>query len=123
MGNRVFLHKDGFIEIEVVGDQTEGSVRQMGEEIASLVSQLQREAKPVFILDNLKSMGDTTPEARSEVARLAKTLKFDRAAMVGDTTTVMRYGTNLMLRAVGRPNVRYFASRDAALLWLGVDLI
>jgi hypothetical protein len=30
----------------------------------------------------------------------------------------MRYGTNLMLRAIGRANVRYFASTEAAQAWL-----
>jgi len=118
--NKVFLNHQGVIEIEVVGDQTTASVRVMGEAIAALASQLRAQSRPVLLLDNLKRMGETTPEARSEVSRLAKTLEFDRGAMVGDGSMMMRYGTNLMLRAIGRSSLRYFSSRDAALMWLGV---
>jgi UDP-N-acetylmuramyl pentapeptide synthase len=119
--NKVYLDENGIIEIEVVGDQTAASVHAMGEEIQALILKLEQASKPVLLLDNLKRMGDTTPEARSEVGRLAKTLRFDRGAMVGDGSVMMRSGTNLMLRAIGRSNLRYFASRDAALMWLGVD--
>lgn len=116
--NQIFLNEDSIIEIIVVGNQTDLSVREMGEHIAVLIAHLQRTGRPVLILDNLKNLGQTTSPARKEVAYLARTLAFDRAAMVGDGSPMMRYGTNLMLQAIGRPNLRYFASRDAALVWL-----
>jgi hypothetical protein len=116
--NRVFLTKDDIIQIDVVGPQTAESVREMGEKIAAYVHDLQQAKKPILILDNLKAMGDTTPEARQEVARIARTINFDRGAMVGDANPLMRYGTNLMLRAINKSNLRYFASFDAALIWL-----
>jgi len=34
--------------------------------------------------------------------------------MVGDGTLAMRYGTNLMLRAIGRSNIRYFGGLETA---------
>jgi UDP-N-acetylmuramyl pentapeptide synthase len=74
-----------------------------------------------MVLDDLKRMGETNSAARAEVARLAKTLDFDRCAMLGEANPMMRYGTNLMLRAIGRSNVKFFASQDAALMWLGIS--
>ena len=121
MRNKVYLTQEGYIEIEVVGDQTDQSVKEMGEEISALIAKLKHKKRPVLVLDNLKAMGDTTPEARREVARLAKSLGFDRTAMLGRSGAMMRYGTNLMLRAIGRHNIRYFSSRDGALLWLGIE--
>jgi hypothetical protein len=94
----------------------------MGEQAMVLVQALRHEQRPVFILDNLKFMGETTPEARREVARIARLLDFDRGAMVGDANPLMRHGTNLMLRSIGRRNLRYFASFDGAYAWFGLDV-
>jgi len=45
-------------------------------------------------------------------------LDFDRAVMVGSSSLLMRYGTNLMLKAIGRGNTRYFSDLAAAKRWL-----
>jgi hypothetical protein len=69
-------------------------------------------------LDDLRRMGRTDSSVRAEVARLTKQLRYDRAAMVGDGSLFMRYGTNLMLKAIGRSNARYFGHQETALKWL-----
>jgi UDP-N-acetylmuramyl pentapeptide synthase len=121
MANKVYINSDGLIEIEVIGDQTPASIQEMGRQVARLCATLRAKGRPVLVLDNLKQLGDTTPEARREVAQLARTLDYDRAAMLGEASAMMRHGTNLMLRAIGRANTRFFASREAAYIWLGVD--
>ena len=64
-------------------------------------------------------MGHTNIPARQLVAELAKTLEFDRVAMIGDGSTLMRVGTNLMLTAIGKgSSIRYFDTRDQAVAWL-----
>lgn len=118
MVNKVYLDQDGLLCISVVGDQTETSVREMGEKISFYVHDLRRRGRPVLIYDNLLGMGKATSEARREVARLARLLDFDRGVMVGGGGAPMRYGTNLMLRAIGRRNMRYFSSPEAARDWL-----
>ena len=120
MKNRVFIAKNGVIQIDVVGDQTPESVRAIGREVMALVTALRIQNRRVLILDNLKELGKTDSATRHEVAVLANQLYYDRAVMVGDSNPVMRYGTNLMLKAIGRSNLRYFASFDAAWLWLNV---
>jgi UDP-N-acetylmuramyl pentapeptide synthase len=116
--NRVFIDREGFLAICVCGEQTGESVREMGEKITAFGRQLRETGAPILIMDDLTAMGETTSEARKEVARLAKTLDFDRCAMLGNGTAVMRYGTNLMLRAIGKSNVRYFGNRSSARKWL-----
>jgi 1-aminocyclopropane-1-carboxylate deaminase/D-cysteine desulfhydrase-like pyridoxal-dependent ACC family enzyme len=118
MVNKVYVNSDGLLEIWVVGDQTAESVGEMGEKLVYYVQLLRGQHRPVLILDNLIQMGATTSEARREVARIAKTLDYDRAAMVGDGSAFMRHGTNLMLRAIGRSNVRYFGNLETATKWL-----
>ncbi len=116
--NKVYIDPEGILQIEVVGDQTKESVREMGEKINLYIHQLCEQHKPVLIMDNLTQMGKTTSEARSEVAKLAKAFYFDRGVMVGDGSPLMRYGTNLMLKAIGRSNLRYFGGIESARKWL-----
>ncbi|HEX3082361.1 MAG TPA: hypothetical protein VHQ86_03835 [Candidatus Saccharimonadia bacterium] len=118
MVNKVYIDSDGLLHIWVIGDQTQESVREMGEKLGFYVRQLRDNGKPVLVLDNLLKMGTTTSEARREVARIARTLDFDRGAMVGGGSAVMRHGTNLMLRAIGRSNLRYFGGMESARSWL-----
>lgn len=119
MENRVFLGEKGFIEVHVVGDQTEESVQEMGDEIISLLDALRAQHKQVLILDDITAMKDVTKEGRQRVVSLAKTLDYDKAAMLGTNNTLLRLGTNLMLRATGRgAKVKYFDKRKDAINWL-----
>lgn len=116
--NKVYVDDDGLLQIRVVGDQSAESVREMGEKLSFYTTELRSEGQPVLVLDNLLNMGNTTSEARREVARIARHLDMDRGAMVGGASRTMRLGTNLMLRAIGRPNLRYFANLESARQWL-----
>lgn len=118
MLNKVFLDNDGVINILVVGDQTAESVREMGEKLEFFTRQRRAEGRPVLVLDNLLHMGATDSDARREVGRIARRFDCDRAVMVGGGSLMMRYSTNLMLRAIGRANLRYFAAEESARRWL-----
>ena len=115
--NRVFINSAAIIEIHVVGDQTSDSVLDMAKSANRLMEQLRAEGAFVFVIDNLKLMGETTPDARKVVAEYAKKLAFDRLAMVGDGSIIMRLTTNLMLRAIGKSNAKYFSSEESAREW------
>lgn len=118
MANTVYLHDDGYIYVSVVGDQTAQSVKTMGDEVSTLLKRLKAQRKPRLILDDITTMGHTDIPARRMVADLAKTLDFDRVVLLGDGSTLMRVGTNLMLKAIGRSNIRYFDDPDQAINWL-----
>jgi hypothetical protein len=116
--NKVYIDSDGLLQIWVIGDQTAESVCEMGEKLALYARQLRDKHKPVLVIDNLIKMGNTTSEARREVARIARILDLDRGAMVGGGALPMRLGTNLMLKAIGRPNMRYFSNMESAKRWV-----
>jgi hypothetical protein len=116
--NKVYVDDEGLLHIWVIGDQTADSVREIGEKLRFYSAELRSEGRPVLVLDNLLQMGRTTSEARGEVARIARSLDMDRGAMVGGSSRTMRLGTNLMLRAIGRHNLRYFANLESAHKWL-----
>lgn len=116
--NKVVVHAAGYIEIQVVGDQTVASVQAMGDESRRL-GQIQRTAgQPALILDNLLAMGDVPVEARQRVMELVRSSDYDKLAMLGNGT-MLKLGANLILHATGRgANVRYFDNRTKAIAWL-----
>lgn len=116
--NQVFLNPDSIIEVRVVGDQNTGSVELMGRDINILIMQLKAAGKPVLILDNLLEMGNVDGPGRKLVVSLGKHLQYDKLAMVGKGG-ILRIGTNLMFRAMGRGDkIRLFTDQEAAVQWL-----
>lgn len=114
----VHLREDGIIQVDSSGDKTVFIIRNMGEAISEL-ARIQREnGKPVLVLDDLRSMGSVPPEGRRLVVELAKTLDYDRVAMLGNNA-VLRLGVNLMFQASGRADkIKYFDSPEKAIAWL-----
>jgi hypothetical protein len=118
MANKVFITDQGIIEIAVVGDQTPQTIDAMGEDIKTSLALLEKQHKPQLILDNLIQIGQVPVEARQRVVNLAKTLPYDRLAMLGKGG-LLRVGANLLLRATGRTKkVKYFDNRAKAIAWL-----
>jgi UDP-N-acetylmuramyl pentapeptide synthase len=116
--NRVFIAAGDIIEIKVVGSQTAESVHSMVDEVMRLSAKLEKAGKPIIVLDDLRNMGDVTPEGRKAVVHFAKVLEYNKLAMVGKGS-ILRLGANLMLHATGRAHkARYFEDYDAAVAWL-----
>jgi len=121
MQNEVYIHKQGFIEIRVRGDQTIGSVQAMGDQAVDLARRLRRSKKRVLILDNLMEMGEVPMEATTRVMELVRSSEYDKLAMLGNNRLV-KIGANLIFHAAGRGDrVRYFDSRTEAIRWLQAD--
>lgn len=117
--NKVVINDDDIIEIFVIGDQTRDSILPMGNETRACLEKLAAEQKPGLILDDLTQLGQTDIPARQAVSDLAKTLPFKKVAMVGQPNLLMRYGTKLLLQAIGMGNkIKYFENRDEAIRWL-----
>ena len=118
MPYKVFLNNDDVIEVLVIGDQNVASVELMGRQIDTLLTELKARGKPGLVLDDLLQIGRVDADARKLVVELGKRLDYDRLAMVGKGG-IMRFGTNLMLRATGRGyKIKYFDDRDLAMTWL-----
>lgn len=117
--NQVFINDSNVIEIHVVGDQTASSVEAMGKQAEALLAELADKQLPGLILDDITQMGRTDTPARQTVSHLARSLPFARTAMIGDGGVTMKYGTQLLLQAIGMGSkIKYFEDREAALRWL-----
>jgi hypothetical protein len=113
---------DDIIEVQVVGDQTYDSVMAMGKEVQEALETMSTAGQPGLILDDLIQIGLTDTPARQAVSQLARSLKYKKIAMVAQPSILMRYGTKLLLQAIGMGRkIKYFESREAALRWLKAD--
>lgn len=119
LGNRVYS-KDNLITVEVVGVQSQASVSKMGNQIQELARSFRGQRLPVLILDDLRAMAKKQPsEVGRTVAEVEKRLDYDKLAMLGDGNPMLRYGSNFIIRAIGKNHkLRYFDHRSAAVAWL-----
>lgn len=116
--NKVFFKDKDIVEIQVVGDQDEETITQMGRDVSILLAKQRTEGRKCLVLDDLLRIGEVTAEGRQKVVNLGKSLDYDRLAMVGGNA-LLRISANLMLHAVGRAGkIRYFQNREGALRWL-----
>lgn len=119
MPNKVFINKENTIEFNVIGDQTVETIHEMTAIAVELIKELEKQGRPILILDDLTEMGHTDTAARKAVADAAKVLKYDKIAMFSNAGMFMRYGTNLMIQAIGKgEQIKYFESREEAMDWL-----
>lgn len=117
--NSVILRTDGIIEVKVVGDQNAKTVTHMGAAIEKLIRQQQKANLAVLVFDDIRQMGKTDSGARGVLAQLSRQLDFDRLAMLGDGSMLMRHGTNFIIRAIGKGNsIHYFDDEQTAMRWL-----
>ena len=91
----------------------------MGEAIREQLYKLDEQRLPALILDDLTRMGKTDTAARQTVSQLARSLPYQKAAMVGAGGPLMKYGTALLLQAIGMGRkIKYFEDRGQAIAWL-----
>ena len=84
----------------------------------ALAQDVREHEKPALMLDNLLKMGNVPKNARQKVIERAKTIGYDKLAMVGNSLS-MRLSANLVLQAIGRGGkVRYFENYEEAVKWL-----
>ncbi len=117
--NKVFLNDDNIVEIHVVGDQTHQSVMAMGDIIIVLLDDLKKQQKRLLVLDDVTQMGNTDTAVRQAVSQLARTMGYEKVAMLGPNNPLMKHGTRLLLMAIGMgKKIKYFVEREAAIKWL-----
>jgi hypothetical protein len=112
--NKVFINEYGIIEINVIGNQTPGSVELMGDAAKKFLENNEKK----LILDDVTQLGEAGKEVRQKVVEYGKILQYDKLALLG-TSGLLQLGSNLMLQAIGKgKSIKYFTDRDKAIEWL-----
>ncbi len=118
--NHVWLNDQGLIEVQVVGQQSADTVVAMGALIADLARQQRTNDQPVLVLDDLRRMALKQPtEVPKTVAAVARRIDFDKVAMLGSSSGLIKYSSNFIIQAIGKiETIKYFGDRAEAERWL-----
>jgi hypothetical protein len=118
MANEVLLDEHGFIIVHYDGHQTVELMDKRLDEIFILIAQLRSESKPVLLLAEMNSPGDSSHEVRKMGVEAISKADYDKLAIYG-TSSVMKNLFNFLLNVAGQHDrVGYFESRSAAVEWL-----
>lgn len=118
MGNLVNLGEDGIIYDIMEGDQPAEAVSENNAQVASFVNKLKAEGKPALVLVDLSKVGKQDTASRVAAKEFITEIEFDRLAAFGANMLIKQL-VNLVIFASGQgQRVRYFDSKDEALVWL-----
>lgn len=114
-----FLDKNGILNIAVVGDQDENSIRKLATTFKQQAAPLREQKKKVLVLSHLENIGSHSAQARKYATELLKELDYDRIAIVDSKSAMMKYFINFLIYCSGtHQKVQFFNNLDYARKWL-----
>ena len=120
MENKVFLHHDGYIEIDLFGHQTGDSFLKVYEQALPLIEKIQNENKPLLGLCDLTNQtGFSLSSDKVAMEYLEKT-NYDKIALYNVPHIEVTKG---IIIAMGKKeNTKIFDNHNDAVEWLlGLD--
>lgn len=116
MQDKIFLNPDGYIEVQLIGDQTPEFFQNIYADYLSLEEQLRSEGKPVLALFDVSRETGFSLSSNKAALEILEKANYDRVAMY----QVPHYKvTEGIIAATGKSdNTRLFANREEALAWL-----
>jgi|GEM_PF-1660962 len=117
-GNRVQLHADGYVEVTLVGDQTNKTIADSARECERLTQVLKAQGKRVLGLIDFQLEGDFSTGANKATLEAMTRIDYEQAAMFG-TSKLLAEVSNLIIKALGKEDrTKVFGTREAAVAWL-----
>jgi hypothetical protein len=114
--NSVFINKSGYIEIILIGDQSEDTFRHSYYEAQPLLEKLKASKKPLFGLIDMSQQTGYTLASDKAALDILESLDYDKLAMCNVPHSRVAQG---IIQAIGKDhNTKIFSSRDDALAWL-----
>lgn len=116
--NTVKLTPEGYILVELVGDQTYLTMERLGKDCKDLADQLRMENKPVIGLIDFTKDTTFNPGTNKAAMEALEEINYDKAAMFG-LKGVLTEVTKAMVSALGKSEyTKVFANKQEALAWL-----
>jgi hypothetical protein len=116
--NSVTLTPEGYVLVELVGDQTFLTMEELGKDCKNLADRLRAENKPVIGLIDFTRDTTFNPGTNKAAMEALEAINYDKAAMYG-LKGVLTEVTKAMVSALGKSDrTRVFANKQEALAWL-----
>jgi hypothetical protein len=117
--NSVFVNKSGYIEIILIGDQSDETFRHSYYEVVPLIDQLKASKKPLYGLIDMSQETGYSLASDKAALDILESLEYDKLAMCNVPHSRVAQG---IIQAVGKDhNTKIFSNRDDALAWLHAD--
>ena len=114
--NKAFINPDGYIEVLMVGDQTEESFQKIYDLAKPLLDKLKSEGKPLLGLIDMSKEGSYSIASDKRALQLLEGITYDKLAMCSAPHKAVAEG---IIMAMGRGNnTKIFDTRQEALAWL-----
>lgn len=118
MANRIFLSKEGIIEVIIEGEQTYMTFENLRYDAQDMLSQLQKEGKKRLGAIDISKLTKFNPDSNRAAMEILESLNYDRVAIFGGGT-VLTEVTKAIIMAMGKgDNTKIFSDRESAIAWL-----
>jgi hypothetical protein len=117
--NKVFINDYGYIEIQLIGDQSEITFRHSYIEVQPLVEKLHKRGKPLYGLIDMSQETGYSLASDKAALDILESLTYDKLAMCNVPHAKVAQG---IIQAIGKDeNTKIFSDRNDALAWLHAD--
>jgi len=117
--NSVFINKDGYVEIALIGDQSEETFKRSYYEVLPLIEKLKGAKKPMYGLMDMSQETGYSLASDKAALEILESLDYDKLAMCN---VPHRHVAQGIIQAIGRDhNTKIFGNRTDALAWLHAD--
>lgn len=114
--NSVFINKEGFVEVILIGNQSEETFKHSYYEVLPLIDKLRAAKKPMYGLIDMSQQTGYSLASDKAALEILESMDYDKLAMCNVSHRSVTQG---IIQAIGRDhNTKIFNSRTDALAWL-----
>lgn len=114
--NKVFINPEGYLEIALVGDQSEGSFRRLYSDAVPLIEEFRTKNNDLLCLFDLTHDTGFTLGSNKVAMELLESTPYDKIAMFNVPHAEVTKG---IILAIGKSDkTKIFKNREEAVAWL-----
>lgn len=114
--NKVYIAPEGYIEVDIIGNQTPESFQEINDKVRPLIEKLTEENKPLLGLVDMSAETGYSISSDKAALQLLEDINYTKLAMYNPPHIEVVKG---IIMAMGRSeNTKIFDDRNEALAWL-----
>ena len=117
MTNKVFYNHEGYVEIMIVGDQTNLSFMDLKADADIILERLQKDGKRRLVLIDISQQGKFSTGSNRAGMEVLESTNYDGVAVFG-SNKILEEVTKAIILAMGKNNAKLFPDRRMAVTWL-----
>jgi hypothetical protein len=116
--NQVSLAPEGYVEVQLVGEQTFATIEAVGKACRPFIDKLNYQHRPILGLIDLTEHNSVNPGTNKAALSLLESIPYKRAAMFGANMIMTEIARGLIAALGKSANTKIFGTREEAVAWL-----